>query len=223
MWRSGDLAIWRPPVGRQLAKLRNRKMTTGRALLVCLALLGAAACRQDMHDQPKYEPLEAGAMFTDGQSARPLVEDTVARGHLDDDEQFYSGKVNGQLADTFPYAVTAEMVDRGQERFDVFCSPCHDRAGTGRGMVVRRGYRQPPSFHDQRLKDAPVGHFFDVMTNGFGAMPDYRGQISAADRWAIIAYIRALQRTTGGGGTTEPQPSAAAPGNTPRMDQQPAR
>ncbi len=145
-------------------------------------------------------------MFGNGQSARPLVEDTVARGHLDDDGQFSTGKVGGQLADTFPYPVTAEMVNRGQERFDVFCSPCHDRAGTGRGMVVRRGYRQPPSLHDRRLKDAPVGHFFDVMTNGFGAMPDYRAQIPPADRWAIAAYVRALQRTTGGA-TATPRPT----------------
>jgi mono/diheme cytochrome c family protein len=191
-------------------------------LALALLLAGVAACRQDMHDQPKYEPLEAGAMFNDGQSARPLVEDTVARGHLDEDELFYTGKVNGQLADTFPYPVTAEMVDRGQERFNVFCSPCHDRAGTGRGMVVRRGYRQPPSYHDQRLKDAPAGHFFDVMTNGFGAMPDYRGQIPAADRWAIVAYIRALQRTTGAPTPSQPQPAAAPPASAPGTSQAPA-
>jgi hypothetical protein len=193
-----------------------------RGVIFCVLVAGLAACRQDMHDQPKYEPLEAGAMFTDGQSARPLIEDTVPRGYLNEDEQWFTGKVNGQLADTFPYLVTAEMVDRGQERFDVFCSPCHDRAGTGRGMVVRRGYRQPPSLHDQRLKDAPVGHFFDVMTNGFGAMPDYRAQIPVADRWAIISYIRALQRTTRGAAATEPQPGPVAPGNTPGMNQQPA-
>lgn len=173
-----------------------------------------------MHDQPKYEPLEAGAMFTDGQSARPLIEDTVARGHLNDDEQFSTGKVNGQLADTFPYPVTAAMVDRGQERFNVFCSPCHDRAGTGRGMVVRRGYRQPPSLHDPRLKASPVGYFFDVMTNGFGAMPDYRAQIPEADRWAIAAYIRALQRTTGEPPAVQPQPAAEAPGSAPAVGTQ---
>jgi mono/diheme cytochrome c family protein len=185
--------------------------------------MAGPACRQDMHDQPKYEPLEAGPMFRDGQSARGLVEDTVARGHLGEDEQFSTGKVNGQLADAFPYPVTADMVNRGQERFNVFCSPCHDRAGTGRGMVVRRGYRQPPSLHDQRLKDAPVGHFFDVMTNGFGAMPDYRAQIPAADRWAIVAYVRALQRTTGAPAPRQPQPSPVTPGNTPGMNQQPQR
>ncbi|MGE5815764.1 MAG: c-type cytochrome [Acidobacteriota bacterium] len=194
-----------------------------RVLALALALAGAAACRQDMHDQPKYEPLEAGPMFNDGQSARPLVEDTVARGHLEEDEQFFTGKVNGQLADTFPYPVTADIVNRGQERFNVFCSPCHDRAGTGRGMVVRRGYRQPPSFHDQRLKAAPVGYFFDVMTNGFGAMPDYRAQIPAADRWAIVSYIRALQRTTGAPTSAQPQPGPVAPGNAPGTNQQPAK
>ena len=184
----------------------------GRVLALAVLVIGSAACRQDMHDQPKYEPLEAGAMFTDGQSARPVIADTVARGQLDDDEQLYTGKVNGQLADTFPFAVTPDMINRGQERFDVFCSPCHDRAGTGRGMVVRRGYRQPPSLHDSRLKSAPTGYFFDVMTNGFGAMPDYRGQIPPADRWAIVAYIRALQRTTG----PPPAPVEAqpAPGTT---------
>jgi cytochrome c5 len=213
--------MWKSAAKYQMTGSSRYRMVGGRALLVGLALWGAAACRQDMHDQPKYEPLEAGALFTDGQSARPLVEDTVARGHLDDDEQFVSGKVNGQLTDTFPYAVTAEMVNRGQDRYNVFCSPCHDRAGTGRGMVVRRGFRQAASLHDPRLKEAPIGHFFDVMTNGFGAMPDYRAQIPASDRWAIASYIRALQRTTGGAPAAAPQPSPVVPGNTPRPGQQP--
>ncbi|HSL24106.1 MAG TPA: cytochrome c [Vicinamibacterales bacterium] len=164
-----------------------------------------------MHDQPKYEPLEAAAMFRDGQSARPLVEGTVARGHLDDDELFTTGKIGGALSAEFPYAVTREMVDRGQERYDVFCAPCHDRAGTGVGMVVRRGYRQPPSLHDQRLKDASVGYLFDVMTNGFGAMPDYRAQVPVVDRWAIAAYVRALQQLgpapAGAQAPSAPQPA----------------
>lgn len=186
-------------------------------MFVCLALVGAAACRQDMHDQPKYEPLEASAMFPDGQSARPFVEGTVARGQLNADVLFNTGKSAGALSPEFPYAVTREMVDRGQERYDVFCAPCHDRTGTGRGMIVRRGYRQPPSLQDQRLKDAPVGHFFDVMTNGFGAMPDYRAQVPPADRWAIAAYIRALQAM--GGGSAAPQPQPAAPGGAPGQGQ----
>jgi cytochrome c len=147
-----------------------------------------------MHNQPKIKPLRENAFFADRSGARPLVEDTVARGQLNDDPLLYTGKENGQLATEFPFPVTKEVVDRGQERFNIYCSPCHDRAGTGREIVVRRGYRQPPSFHDQRLKDAPIGHFFDVMTNGFGAMPDYRAQVRPEDRWAIAAYMRALQQ-----------------------------
>ena len=146
-----------------------------------------------MHDQPKYEALEASAFFADGGASRPLVEGTVARGTLDLDPHFSAGKVNGALVDTFPFAIDRAWLERGRERYDIFCAPCHDRAGTGRGMIVQRGYRQPTSFHVDRLRDAPVGHFVDVMTNGFGAMPDYREQVAPADRWAIAAYIRALQ------------------------------
>jgi mono/diheme cytochrome c family protein len=162
--------------------------------LAIAVLLGAGAgCRQDMHDQPKYKPLRASAFFEDGRSARPLPEDTVARGQLRDDEHLYMGKSGGALATTFPFAVTSEVLERGHDRFDIYCSPCHDRLGTGKGMVVRRGYRVPPSFHMERLRDAPPGHFFDVITNGFGVMPDYAAQVAARDRWAITAYIRALQ------------------------------
>jgi mono/diheme cytochrome c family protein len=146
-----------------------------------------------MHNQPKYRPLRATTFFADGASARPLVEGTVARGTLNEDQAFYTGKVNNAPVAELPIAVDAHVVDRGQERYTIFCTPCHDGTGTGRGMVVQRGYRQPPSFHDERLRTSPPGYFFDVMTNGFGAMPDYRAQISAADRWAIVAYIRALQ------------------------------
>jgi len=162
-------------------------------LLVVAAALLLGACRQDMHNQPKALPYRASSVFADGLSARPIVEGTVARGQLNDDELLYTGKVNGQDATEFPFAVTAEVMARGRERFDIFCSPCHDRAGSGEGMVVKRGYRQPPSFHIDRLRQSPVGHFFDVMTNGFGAMPDYRTQVPVTDRWAIAAYIRALQ------------------------------
>ncbi len=156
-----------------------------------LALL--TACQQQMANQARYDPLEASDFFGDRRSARPPVPGTVARGQLRLDQHFYTGKVNGQLVDTFPFPITAEVLDRGQGRFNIFCAPCHDRLGTGRGMVVLRGYRQPPSFHLERLRTAPVGHFFDVETNGFGAMPDYAAQIPPEDRWAIIAYIRALQ------------------------------
>jgi len=146
-----------------------------------------------MHDQPKYIPLRESTFFADSRSARPLVEGTVARGHLNDDDLLYTGKMNGQDATVFPRQVDAAMMARGRERFNIYCSPCHGRTGQGDGMVVLRGYRRPPSFHQDRLRGATVGHFFDVIRNGFGAMPDYAAQIRAEDRWAIIAYVRALQ------------------------------
>ena len=146
-----------------------------------------------MHNQPKYRPLRASDFFRDGSSARPPVEGTVARGTLQEDEAFFTGKVGGTAIAELPFAVDERVLDRGEERYDIYCSPCHDRTGAGRGMVVQRGYRQPPSFHDERLRVAASGHFFDVMTNVFGAMPDYRAQITPRDRWAIVAYIRALQ------------------------------
>jgi len=151
------------------------------------------ACRQDMHDQPRYEPLERSAFFEDGRASRPLVEGTVARGQLRLDDHFYTGKVNGELVTTLPFAASKEVLERGQQRYNIFCSPCHDRVGSGTGMIVQRGFRQPPSFHIDRLRQAPVGHFFDVMTNGFGTMYSYADRVSPKDRWAIAAYIRALQ------------------------------
>jgi mono/diheme cytochrome c family protein len=162
----------------------------------CLLGLSAAGCRQDMHDQPKYTPLRGSTFFGDQRSARPLVAGTVARGQLHDDTLLYTGKVNGADSTEFPFVIDERRLRRGQERFDIYCSPCHSRTGEGDGMIVRRGYRRPPSYHDQRLRDAPVGHFFDVITNGFGAMPDHAAQITADDRWAIVAYVRALQLST---------------------------
>jgi mono/diheme cytochrome c family protein len=146
-----------------------------------------------MHDQPKYIPLRESTFFADARSARPIVTGTVARGQLRDDELLYAGKTNGADATLFPFAIDARVMARGRERFNIYCSPCHGRTGFGDGMVVRRGYRAPPSFHQDRLRSAPVGHFFDIITNGFGAMPDYAAEIRVDDRWAIIAYIRALQ------------------------------
>ncbi len=169
----------------------SRKIPTLLLALTATALL--AGCRQDMHDQPKVKPLGESDVFSDHRSARPLVEGTVARGHLDDDELLATGKVNGQDATEFPWPVTPDVMARGRDRYDIFCSPCHDRTGSGDGMIVRRGYRRPPSFHIDRMRQAAVGHFFDVITNGFGAMPDYRALVPAPDRWAIAAYIRALQ------------------------------
>jgi len=146
-----------------------------------------------MHDQPKYIPLRQSQFFKDASSARPLVEDTVARGTLQDDVGFFTGKDGAKEVDALPFPLTAQVLDRGEQRFNIYCSPCHDNLGTGQGMIVRRGYRQPPTFHIDRLRQAPLGHFVDVMTNGFGAMPDYRAQVAPRDRWAIAAYIRALQ------------------------------
>lgn len=177
----------------------------------CLLLV--AGCRQDMHNQPKYRPLRPSTLFADGSSARPLVEGTVARGTLNADEGFFTGKIGGTPVTDMPFQITEADLNRGQERFNIYCSPCHDQSGNGRGMVVQRGYRQPPSFHIERLKTAAPGYIFDVITNGFGAMPDYRAQIDARDRWRIIAYLKALQLTQ----PTAAEPAPGQPGatNTP--------
>jgi mono/diheme cytochrome c family protein len=162
-----------------------------RLALVCA--LGASGCRRDMHDQPKYIPLRESTFFSDERSARPIVAGTVARGLLHDDPLLYTGKVDGADATVFPFRVDEKAMARGRERYDIYCAPCHGRTGAGEGMIVQRGYRRPPTLHQDRLREAPVGHFFDVISNGFGAMPDYAAQVRAEDRWAIIAYIRALQ------------------------------
>ena len=146
-----------------------------------------------MADQPKYKPLQKSTFFGDDRSARPLPPGTVARGHLNADERYYTGKSGGEPVTALPVPLTRELLARGQERFNIFCAPCHDRTGSGQGMIVRRGFRQPPSYHIDRLRQAPIGHFFDVITNGFGAMLEYSAQVPPADRWAIAAYIRALQ------------------------------
>ena len=164
-----------------------------RGFLVAVLLLAAAGCRQDMHNQPKAIPLRESMFFKDTSSARPIVEGTVARGTLQDDAAFFTGKTGTLAVDALPFALTADVLDRGEQRFNIYCTPCHGMSGGGDGMIVRRGYRQPPSYHIDRLRAMPLGHFYDVMTNGFGAMPDYRAQISPRDRWAIAAYVRALQ------------------------------
>ncbi len=156
-------------------------------------LLFGAGCRQDMHDQPKFKGFRPSAFFADGRSVRPLVPGTVARGHLNDDALLYTGKIGENFSPEFPFPVTRAVLERGQERYNIFCSPCHDRVGTGQGMIVQRGYKQPPSFHQDRLRQQPPGYFFHVIGNGFGVMPDYAAQIPVRDRWAIVAYIRALQ------------------------------
>jgi mono/diheme cytochrome c family protein len=193
-----------------------------RMIALCVAvlsLIAAAGCRQDMHNQPKYRGLRGTEFFADGGSARPLVEGTVARGTLQDDAVFFTGKVGTATVKELPFPVDDGVLNRGQERFNIYCTPCHDATGSGKGMVVQRGFKAPPSFHDERLRNADAGYFFDVMSNGFGAMPDYRMQLSARDRWSVVAYIRALQLSqhaapsdVPGGDPTKAQPAAAQPG-----------
>jgi len=197
----------------RLAVRRSRLAPRAALLLALCALLGA--CRQDMHNQPKYRGLRPSTFFADGSSARPLVEGTIARGTLEDDEAFYTGKVDKVTVKEFPFPIDEKVLDRGQERYNIYCSPCHDRTGGGNGMVVQRGFKQPPSYHIDRLRQADVGYFFDVITNGFGAMPDYRAQIAPRDRWAIIAYIRALQYA-------QHAPAADIPGGDPTKIPQPS-
>ena len=156
-------------------------------------LLTVAACRQDMHDQPKYRGLRGSDFFANGQSARPLVANTVPRGYLNDDRLLMTGKDGSADTAVFPFPVTDAVMARGQERFNIYCSPCHGRTGMGDGMIVRRGFRQPPSFSEERLRNAAVGHLYDVITNGVGVMPDYQTQVPVDDRWAIVAYVKALQ------------------------------
>ncbi len=164
-------------------------------LLLGLAsvLVWFGGCRRDMQDQPKYIPLRQSDFFGDGRSARPLVADTVARGQLREDDHLYTGMVGGKPAETFPFPVTRQVLERGRQRYDIYCSPCHDNAGYGNGMVVQRGFRRPPSYHIDRLRAAPPGYFYDVITNGLGAMYSYASRVPPEDRWAIVAYIRALQ------------------------------
>jgi len=162
------------------------------AFVATLALV-SFGCRQDMHDQPKYKPLAQSDFFADMRSERPQVDGTVARGQLREDVAFYTGKIGENAVDYMPFPVTADVLARGQERFNIYCSPCHSQLGDGNGMIPQRGYRHPPSFHIDRLRKAPLGYFVDVMTNGFGAMPPYADQVPARDRWCIVAYIRALQ------------------------------
>jgi mono/diheme cytochrome c family protein len=173
------------------ATRRSRLLPFALCLLTSAAL--SAGCRQDMHDAPRYDPLEESAIWQKGMSALPIVQGTVARGHLNEDTLLFEGKVDGQPATVYPFDITKADLDRGEVRYNVYCAPCHDRTGTGNGMVVQRGYRQAASFHIDRLRDAAPGYIFDVITNGFGVMPDYKAQIPADDRWRIIAYVRALQ------------------------------
>jgi mono/diheme cytochrome c family protein len=162
-------------------------------MLTTVAVFALAGCRQQMADQPHQRPLEASNFFDDGMASRPIEPGTVARAGKEQADQQLNAKLDGKLVDTFPFDVTMEVLARGQERYEIFCSPCHDRLGTGQGMIVRRGFTPARSFHDPRLREAPAGHFFEIITRGFGPMPSYANQLSEHDRWAVIAYIRALQ------------------------------
>jgi hypothetical protein len=174
--------------GISVQRLRQVTVVCGFA---CLSLL--AGCRQDMQDQPKFVPQRGTDFYADGRSARPQVENTVARGQLHEDTYFYTGMQGGKEGDTMPFPVTMTVLQRGQERYNIYCTPCHSRVGNGAGMIVQRGYRPAGNFHTPRMNAAPLGHFFSVITNGLGAMPDYSAQLTPADRWAVVAYVRALQ------------------------------
>jgi mono/diheme cytochrome c family protein len=213
------------------APLREKSL-----LLLLFGLLVITGCRRDMQDQPKMKPYRGTSFFGDGTSMRQPIDGTIPRGQLKTDTEYFTGKkaktpgptatpaTQPQAAgaqantfsddiDTFPFSVTKEVVDRGHERYDIFCSACHGLTGNGDGMIVRRGFRRAASFNDDRLRQAPVGHFFDAITNGWGAMPSYASQIPVQDRWAIITYIRALQlsqQNNTAAASASPRPSAAA-------------
>jgi len=175
---------------------RQKSLITARRAGIAAAFacaVFAAGCRQDMQVQPRYNPYDASTFFDDGLSARQPVPGTIARGQLHLDSLLYTGKVDGKDSEVFPFPIKSEDLERGRERYNIYCSPCHDVTGSGRGMIVLRGFPQPPSYHIDRLRQAPPGHFFDVMTNGLGVMYSYASRVSPEDRWRIAAYIRALQ------------------------------
>lgn len=168
--------------------------TRSSLLLVIAACLASSACRQDMQDQPRYKPLGENNFFADGRDSRPIPPNTIAVDELNNNDAFHTGAANGKFLDTIPLQIDLPLLERGRERFNIYCSPCHGRAGDGNGMVALRGFRAPPSFHSDRLRSVPPGYIFEVISNGYGAMPDYDDQIvDVRDRWAIVAYVRALQ------------------------------
>lgn len=169
-------------------------MSRSEGVLALVAMSTAlCGCRQDMHDQPRYDPLQGSTFFSDGRSARPYIEGTVARGHLNRDPVLYTGKRGDQFVDTLPFPLTRAVLERGHERFSIYCTPCHGQTGEGNGLIVQRGFSHPPTYTSERVRTQPLGHYFDVMTNGFGAMHSYAARVTPHDRWAIAAYIRVLQ------------------------------
>jgi hypothetical protein len=178
-------------VRKRTASIKTIRIIKSLWLIIGLGLL--AGCALDMRDQPRYEAFEESAFFEDQASVRPLVADTIPRGQLHLDDHLYTGRVNNEFAQTFPFEVTLETLERGQERYNIFCAPCHSQVGDGESVVVEYGMRQPPSFHTQELRDQPPGYYFDLISRGTRVMPAYESRITPEDRWAIIAYIRALQ------------------------------
>jgi mono/diheme cytochrome c family protein len=174
-------------------RLQRRCSIFGALLVLLLAGVAMEGCRLDMHVQPRYNPEAPSSFFRDGTSALEPVIGTVPADDRSGSELLYTGKINGALSDRFPFQITANDLHRGQERFDIYCSPCHGYVGYGDGMIVQRGFLAPPSYHSDRLRQAPAGHFFEVITNGFGRMYSYRSRVTPDDRWRIVAYIRALQ------------------------------
>ena len=169
-----------------------------RALLLpaapALLALALGGCRNDMHRQAKTKALRESRFFADGSAARPLPEGVVARGFLRADVALYKGMgPDGKFLLDLPVPVTKELLVRGQARFNTFCAPCHGRTGNGQGMIVQRGFKNPSTFHVDRLRNERAGYFFDVMTNGFGQMSGYASQITPEDRWAVVAWVRTLQ------------------------------
>ena len=177
----------------QLAIVRGTLARCSAIVYLATATMLLCGCRLDMHVQPKYLPYEPTTFFDDGRSERPPVPGTVARGHLHLDELLYTGKENGVESNRFPFPMTHEDLERGRQRYNIYCTPCHDYTGSGHGIIVQRGFPPPPSYHIDRIRQAPVGHYFDVITNGDGSMYSYASRIEPEDRWRIAAYIRVLQ------------------------------
>lgn len=191
-----------------MSRRQERRFVFGLCFLLAIGML--SGCRQDMHDQPKYKDYRASKFFDDQRSARPPIEGTVARGRLNDDEAFFTGTAAGALLQDLPFPLDRDALTRGRERYNAFCSPCHDRTGGGGGIVVLRGYKQPRSFHTDEVRSMPVGYYFQVMTKGFATMPSYAAQISPRDRWVIAAYIRTLQLSQHAGINDVPDADRAA-------------
>ena len=167
--------------------------TNGFLWVILVTALFAGGCREEMRNDARLKPLQEDPFFADRNSSRPLVPNTVPRGEADLDDFFYQGEMNGKLVRGFPSPITKQELERGRDRFNIYCAVCHGPTGEGDGMIVQRGFPQPPSFHEPRLRDAPEGHFVHVITHGYGVMYPYADRIRPEDRWAIVAYIRALQ------------------------------